>query len=176
MTDSIFRIAVIPGDGIGREVVPAAQEVLETTGERFGFWCDWTAFGWSCELYARTGSMTGEGAVSDLAGFDAICLGAIGYPGVPARGAACRRHRPHFAQDEQEQLLEVAHLRPQRHEAVVVRRDRRRGQSRHRLSQGELPAVGALEDGLRDAKRADLARALVDAGDARVPGCPARAR
>ncbi len=83
MTDTTYRVAVIPGDGIGREVVPAAQEVLEAAGERFGFRCDWTVFGWSCELYARTGSMTGEGAVSDLAGFDAIFLGAIGYPGVP---------------------------------------------------------------------------------------------
>ena len=83
MTDTTYRIAVIPGDGIGREVVPVAQEALEAVGERFGFRCDWTVFGWSCELYARTGSMTGEGAVSDLAGFDAIFLGAIGYPGVP---------------------------------------------------------------------------------------------
>ena len=83
MTDSRHRIAVIPGDGIGQEVVPAAQEALEAVGGRFGFRCDWTVFDWSCELYARTGSMTGAGAVAELAGFDAIFLGAIGYPGVP---------------------------------------------------------------------------------------------
>ena len=83
MTDSTHRIAVIPGDGIGQEVVPAAQRALEAVGERFGFRFDWTAFDWSCELYARTGSMTGNGDVSDLSGFDAIFLGAIGYPGVP---------------------------------------------------------------------------------------------
>jgi len=83
MTDSEYRIAVIPGDGIGREVVPAAQETLEAVGQRFGFRCEWTMFDWSCELYVRTGSMTGQGAVADLAGFDAIFLGAIGYPGVP---------------------------------------------------------------------------------------------
>ena len=74
---------MIPGDGIGQEVVPAAQEALEAVGRRFGFRCEWTVFDWSCELYARTGRMTGEGAVADLAGFDAIFLGAVGYPGVP---------------------------------------------------------------------------------------------
>ena len=74
---------MIPGDGIGQEVVPAAQEALEAVGRRFAFRCEWTVFDWSCELYARTGRMTGEGAVADLAGFDAIFLGAIGYPGVP---------------------------------------------------------------------------------------------
>lgn len=83
MTETTYRVAVIPGDGIGREVVPAAQAALEAVGERFGFRCDWTVFDWSCELFARTGSMTGDGAVADLAGFDAIFLGAIGYPGVP---------------------------------------------------------------------------------------------
>ena len=83
MAETTYRIAVIPGDGIGREVVPAAQEALEVVGRRFGFRCDWTVFDWSCELFARTGSMTGEGAVADLGGFDAIFLGAIGYPGVP---------------------------------------------------------------------------------------------
>ena len=83
MTERRYRVAVIPGDGIGQEVVPAAQAALEAVGERFGFRCDWTVFDWSCELYARTGSMTGAGAVADLAGFDAIFLGAIGYPGVP---------------------------------------------------------------------------------------------
>ena len=83
MTETTYRIAVIPGDGIGREVVPAAQETLEAVGARCGFRCEWTVFEWSCELYARTGSMTGEGAVGDLAGYDAVFLGAIGYPGVP---------------------------------------------------------------------------------------------
>ena len=83
MPDRRYRIAVIPGDGIGKEVVPAAQETLEAVGERCGVRWDWTVFDWSCELYARTGSMTGAGTVEELAGFDAIFLGAIGYPGVP---------------------------------------------------------------------------------------------
>ena len=81
--DKTYRIVVIPGDGIGKEVVPAAQDVLAAVGARFGFRCDWTVFDWSCELYASTGSMTGRGSIAALAGFDAIFLGAVGYPGVP---------------------------------------------------------------------------------------------
>ncbi len=83
MPDRSYRIAVIPGDGIGKEVVPAAQELLAAVGARFGFGCDWTAFDWSCETYARTGSMTGGRSIAELAGFDAVFLGAVGYPGVP---------------------------------------------------------------------------------------------
>ena len=83
MTETTYRVAVIPGDGIGREVVPAAQQALEAVGKRFGVRWAWTVFDWSCEQYVRTGSMTGDGSVVDLGGFDAIFLGAIGYPGVP---------------------------------------------------------------------------------------------
>ena len=83
MTETRYQIAVIPGDGIGQEVVPAAQAVLEAAGGRFGFRCDWTVFDWSCELYASTGSMTGDGTIAQLAALDAIFLGAIGYSGVP---------------------------------------------------------------------------------------------
>ena len=83
MTENTYRIAVIPGDGIGKEVVPAAQSVIEAAGRRFRFRCDWTRFDWSCELHARTGSMTGGRSIDELADFDAVFLGAIGYPGVP---------------------------------------------------------------------------------------------
>ena len=78
MTDTTYRVAVIPGDGIGREVVPVAQEALEAVGERCGFRWDWTVFGWSCELYARTGSMTGEEA-------SRRCRMVRAKPTVPAR-------------------------------------------------------------------------------------------
>ena len=83
MTETTYRIAVIPGDGIGKEVVPAARRVLSAAGERYRFGFDWTEFDWSCELYARTGSMTGGRDIAELAGFDAVFLGAVGYPGVP---------------------------------------------------------------------------------------------
>ena len=82
MTDRVHRIAVIPGDGIGQEVVPAARTVIDTVGRRLHFTCNWTDFDWSCELHARTGSMTGDGSIEELAAHDAIFLGAIGYPGV----------------------------------------------------------------------------------------------
>lgn len=77
------RIAVIPGDGIGNEVVPAGQEVLEAAARKHGFSLDWQHFDWSCERYARTGSMMPEDGLDLLRAFDAIFLGAVGYPGVP---------------------------------------------------------------------------------------------
>ncbi len=76
-------IAVIPGDGIGKEVVPQGIRVLETAGERFGFGFEWEVFPWSCEYYNRTGRMMPEDGLELLSKFDAIFLGAVGYPGVP---------------------------------------------------------------------------------------------
>jgi tartrate dehydrogenase/decarboxylase / D-malate dehydrogenase len=78
-----FKIAVIPGDGIGREVVPAGIGVLEAAGRRFGIEFAWTEFDWSCERFTRTGKMMPDDGLDQLRGFDAIYLGAVGYPGVP---------------------------------------------------------------------------------------------
>jgi tartrate dehydrogenase/decarboxylase/D-malate dehydrogenase len=77
------RIAVIPGDGIGKEVVPEGIRVLEAAGGRFGFDFEWTTFDWSCERYAKTGSMMPDDGLDRLRTFDAIFLGAVGFPGVP---------------------------------------------------------------------------------------------
>ena len=77
------RIAVIPGDGIGKEVVPEGIRVLEAAGRRFGFNLEWTHFDWSCEIYAKTGRMMPEDGLERLKPFDAIYLGAAGFPGVP---------------------------------------------------------------------------------------------
>jgi tartrate dehydrogenase/decarboxylase/D-malate dehydrogenase len=77
------RVAVIPGDGIGTEVVPAAQRVLERAGELYGFSWRWTELDWSCERYARTGAMMPDDGLAQLAEHDQIFLGAVGYPGVP---------------------------------------------------------------------------------------------
>ena len=77
------RIAVIPGDGIGKEVVPEGIRVLEAAGRRFGIDFSWTEFDWSCETYAKTGRMMPEEGIEQLAEFDAIYLGAVGFPGVP---------------------------------------------------------------------------------------------
>ncbi len=77
------RIAVIPGDGIGKEVVPEGIRVLEAAGKRFGFEFEWTTFDWSCERYAKTGAMMPEDGLEQLKKFEAIFLGAVGFPGVP---------------------------------------------------------------------------------------------
>lgn len=78
-----YRIAVIPGDGIGKEVVPAAQSILETTGRIHGFSLQWQEFDWSCERFAKTGAMMPADGIDQLRPFDAILLGAVGFPGVP---------------------------------------------------------------------------------------------
>ena len=76
------RIAVIPGDGIGKEVVPEGVRVLDAAARRFGFAFDWKTFDWSCEDYVRSGRMMPDGGLDELRTFDAIYLGAVGFPGV----------------------------------------------------------------------------------------------
>ena len=78
-----FHIAVIPGDGIGKEVVPEGMRVLDTAGRIFGFELDWNAFDWSCDRYVSTGRMMPADALEQLVRFDAIFLGAVGHPDVP---------------------------------------------------------------------------------------------
>lgn len=78
-----YRIALLPGDGIGKEVMPPAVDVLETVGRRFGFEFKWTEFDWGCERLLRTGSMMPADGLAQLRDFDAILLGAVGWPGVP---------------------------------------------------------------------------------------------
>ncbi len=77
------RIAVIPGDGIGREVVPEGLRVLEAAGRRFGIAFEWDPLDWGCERYLRTGRFLPEDGLDRIAGHDAIFLGAVGWPGVP---------------------------------------------------------------------------------------------
>ncbi len=78
-----FEIAVVPGDGIGREVMPPALAVLELVAAKHGFGCAFRTFDWSCERFARTGSMMPDDGIDQLRDHDAILLGAVGYPGVP---------------------------------------------------------------------------------------------
>jgi tartrate dehydrogenase/decarboxylase/D-malate dehydrogenase len=77
------RIAVIPGDGIGREVIPAGLAILDRVATIDGLSLEYVEFPWSCDLYRRTGRMMEAGALDTLAGFDAIYLGAVGDPAVP---------------------------------------------------------------------------------------------
>jgi tartrate dehydrogenase/decarboxylase / D-malate dehydrogenase len=78
-----FNIAVVAGDGIGKEVVPEGIRVLDAAGQRFGFQISWQAFDWSCETYVRTGKMMPADGLERLRPFDAIFLGAVGHPSVP---------------------------------------------------------------------------------------------
>src|SRR3954464_7715909 len=78
-----YKVAVIAGDGIGREVVPEGIRVLEAAARRFQFSISWREFDWSCERYAKTGSMMPADGLQQIREFAAIFLGAVGYPGVP---------------------------------------------------------------------------------------------
>jgi len=78
-----YRIAAIPGDGIGREVIPAGREVVDRAGKRHGFSVTWDEFDWSCARFAETGRLMPEDGIARVRGHDAIYLGAVGFPGVP---------------------------------------------------------------------------------------------
>ncbi|HEX2126160.1 MAG TPA: isocitrate/isopropylmalate family dehydrogenase, partial [Thermoleophilaceae bacterium] len=77
------RIAVIPGDGIGCEVTPAALEVLEAAGRAHGFRLELTEYPWGCDYFVETGRMMPVDGLDTLRGTDAIFLGAVGRPDVP---------------------------------------------------------------------------------------------
>ena len=78
------RIAVIPGDGIGPEVLAEGVKVLKEVAKRDGrFAFQFEYFPWGCEYYLRTGEMMEPGGIEKLKEFEAIFLGAVGYPGVP---------------------------------------------------------------------------------------------
>ncbi|MFC5603917.1 tartrate dehydrogenase [Sporosarcina koreensis] len=81
---NIYKIAVIAGDGIGPEVIDQGIKVLNKVAELDGsFQFDFTHFPWGCEYYAEHGRMMAETGIEQLKQFDAIYLGAVGFPGVP---------------------------------------------------------------------------------------------
>ena len=77
------RIAVVPGDGIGKETVPEALKVLDAASRRFGFNLEYSHYDWSCETYEKTGAMMPADGMERLAQSDSILLGAVGWPDVP---------------------------------------------------------------------------------------------
>jgi tartrate dehydrogenase/decarboxylase/D-malate dehydrogenase len=77
------RIAVLPGDGIGKETVPESLKVLDAAARRFGFDLELTHYDWSCETYKETGEFMPKDGMDQLAKSDSILLGAVGWPGVP---------------------------------------------------------------------------------------------
>ncbi len=79
----MHRIAVIAGDGIGKEVVPEGIRVLEAAGRRFGIQFHWGFFPWGCEYYLAHGEMMPKDGLDILKSYEAIYLGAVGAPDVP---------------------------------------------------------------------------------------------
>ena len=81
MSDAV-KIAAIPGDGIGKEVIPEGIRVLEAAAARHDLALEWTHYDWSCETYLETGAMMPADGLDQLAEHDAIYLGAVGFPTV----------------------------------------------------------------------------------------------
>ncbi|GAA5626248.1 putative tartrate dehydrogenase/decarboxylase TtuC' [Brucella sp. NBRC 12953] len=75
-----YSIALIPGDGIGKSVTDAAWRVIQLAAKRYDFTLEGTSFPWSCEYYRETGVMMPADGIETLRKFDAIYLGAVGWP------------------------------------------------------------------------------------------------
>jgi tartrate dehydrogenase/decarboxylase/D-malate dehydrogenase len=77
-----YDIALIPGDGIGKEVIPEGVRLLETLAKRYAFGLNFTEFPYSCAYFREHGTMMPEDGIEQLSPFDAILLGAVGDPAV----------------------------------------------------------------------------------------------
>lgn len=77
-----YKIAVLPGDGTGPEVVVEGKKVLSVAADKYGFKLDFTEFDFGGERYIKTGEVLPDSAADDLKKFDSIFLGAIGHPDV----------------------------------------------------------------------------------------------
>lgn len=79
-----YKIAVIPGDGVGKEVMREGIKVLnEIARLHGGLYFETDHYDWGCEYYLKHGRMMAEDGLDILKGYDAILLGAVGFPGVP---------------------------------------------------------------------------------------------
>ena len=76
------RIAILPGDGIGKEVMPEGMRVLEAAAKKFGVDLKWSQFDWNCDYYAKHGQMMPDDWFETLQGFEAIYYGAVGWPAI----------------------------------------------------------------------------------------------
>jgi tartrate dehydrogenase/decarboxylase/D-malate dehydrogenase len=87
-------VAVLPGDGIGTEVVPVAVDLLEAVSERRGFSVETTHYEMGAERYIERGAVMAPGTIDELAEYDAMLMGAVGHPDVDnSRVAAEGHHR-----------------------------------------------------------------------------------
>src|SRR6266850_1164963 len=103
------RIAVLAGDGIGKEVIPAGIDVLNSAASHAEFKLEFTRFPWGCDFYLRHGRMMDVDAVDQLRTFDAIYLGAIGDPKVADHVSAGELLLP-----LRRRLVQYVNLRPVR--------------------------------------------------------------
>jgi tartrate dehydrogenase/decarboxylase/D-malate dehydrogenase len=104
-----YRIAVIAGDGIGKEVIPAGIEVMKMAASQDDFRCEFSEFPWGCDFYLRSGRMMDADGFDQMRKFDAIYLGAIGDPRVADHISARELILP-FRQT----LRQYVNLRPMR--------------------------------------------------------------
>ncbi|MHC4242848.1 MAG: tartrate dehydrogenase [Planctomycetota bacterium] len=77
-----YKIAIVPGDGIGPEIVPAGVKILGAAAEIFGFQLKYEEFPYGAGYYKKTGTFMPDDALQELKGFDAIYFGAVGLPDV----------------------------------------------------------------------------------------------
>lgn len=77
-----YRLAIVPGDGIGHEIIPAALNVLEAAAKKFGFNLDYTFFDWGAGRYVKEGAFMPEDGLETLKSFDAVFFGAVGLTEV----------------------------------------------------------------------------------------------
>jgi len=78
-----YKIPVIPGDGIGPEIIAEGRKVLDAAGEAYGFDAEWVEYPHGAEHYLATGELLSEDTLKELSGYDAIYLGSIGDPRIP---------------------------------------------------------------------------------------------
>jgi tartrate dehydrogenase/decarboxylase/D-malate dehydrogenase len=104
-----YKIAVIAGDGIGKEVIPAGISVLNMAAEQGGFTLDFTQLPWGCDYYLQTGRMLDPDGVDQVLKYDAIYLGAIGDPRVADHISARELILP-----LRQRLRQYVNLRPMR--------------------------------------------------------------
>ena len=104
-----YRIAVIAGDGIGKEVIPAGINVLNMAAEQGGFKLDFTELPWGCDFYLKAGRMLDPDGVDQVLKYDAVYLGAIGDPRVADHISARELILP-----LRQRLRQYVNLRPMR--------------------------------------------------------------
>jgi len=83
MATNTYKIAVIPGDGIGNEVVPPTCRILEAVARKHDLAFTFDEKDWSCERFHKVGKMMPEDGLEEIGKHDSVLLGAVGYPGVP---------------------------------------------------------------------------------------------